>query len=429
MNQLILPHIGRPSAKVATSALSTNVTTWKYPIHRWYNFIAGYSPEFVRHCIAESALERGRTVLDPFSGCGTTLVQAQIEGMKAIGYEPHPFFFKIARAKSSAFPGYEELRVIHQLIIAGLEIDPAPDSISADAWTFLNKLFAPSVLRSLLGARISLERANLGDNPFAFLILSRLIDECSTAQTDGIYKAPSSLKRAAIPRLAIDHLIATIAADLGESSDQILNDASLYNHSSEEMGEVDGGSVDLIVTSPPYLNNFDYAEMARMHLYFWNMAGSWSEITDLVRSRLIVNTTTALKGQRLKQADYAGELPEGVRQEIEAIAAQLSLIKKDRKGKKDYDLLLLPYMAQIKRVYSECFRVLRPGAKAHTMIADAAFYGVHIPSPQWLSEILKHIGFSKVDCVQVRKRGHRWILSKRDGSPTGLGEYHITAVR
>src|SRR3977135_2928496 len=105
MNQLILPHIGRPNAKVATSALSTNVTTWKYPIHRWYNFIAGYSPEFVRRCIAEGALERGRTVLDPFSGCGTTLVQAQIEGMKAIGYEPHPFFFKIARAKSSAFPG------------------------------------------------------------------------------------------------------------------------------------------------------------------------------------------------------------------------------------------------------------------------------------------------------------------------------------
>jgi len=31
----------------------------------------------------------------------------------------------------------------------------------------------------------------------------------------------------------------------------------------------DSGS--LIVTSPPYLNNFDFAEMARMYLYFWEM--------------------------------------------------------------------------------------------------------------------------------------------------------------
>ncbi len=44
------------------------------PVHRWWPYVQGYSAEFARTVIDEAQLATPATVLDPFSGCGTTLV-------------------------------------------------------------------------------------------------------------------------------------------------------------------------------------------------------------------------------------------------------------------------------------------------------------------------------------------------------------------
>src|SRR5262245_54798597 len=58
--------------KVAEERLPTNTTTHQHPIHRWFNFIAGFSPEFVHEC-CEGVTSRDHlaTILDPFAGCAT----------------------------------------------------------------------------------------------------------------------------------------------------------------------------------------------------------------------------------------------------------------------------------------------------------------------------------------------------------------------
>ena len=199
----------------------------------------------------------------------------------------------------------------------------------------------------------------------------------------------------------------------------------IYEKSSECMEELDDDSIDVVVTSPPYLNNFDFAEMTRMYLYFWDMASSWDEITTTVRSRLIVNTTTALKGHRERQQAYRSTLPEKVRRAADIAVEALSVRRKDKAGKKEYNLLVYPYLSQMQQVLRETRRVLKPGASFHMMVSDAALYGVHLPAPQWLAQIMTECGFLNVQCEIVRARGHRWILDKREGSAQGLGEYYV----
>jgi tRNA G10 N-methylase Trm11 len=72
--------------------LPTNTTTKYHPFHRWFNFIAGFSPEYVDLMCNYTHDEGKKVLLDPFSGCGTSLVQAYNNGFNVIGYEPHPFF-------------------------------------------------------------------------------------------------------------------------------------------------------------------------------------------------------------------------------------------------------------------------------------------------------------------------------------------------
>src|SRR5712691_204809 len=53
------------------------------PIHRWIPWIAGFSSEFVRDVFSQylgATVSAKATVLDPFCGVGTTLVEAQLNG-------------------------------------------------------------------------------------------------------------------------------------------------------------------------------------------------------------------------------------------------------------------------------------------------------------------------------------------------------------
>ena len=56
----------RESQRVSLERLPTNTTTDGHPFHRWYNFIAGYSPEFVKLCLEGCGDDT--VVLDPFAG-------------------------------------------------------------------------------------------------------------------------------------------------------------------------------------------------------------------------------------------------------------------------------------------------------------------------------------------------------------------------
>jgi len=91
--------------KIKSELLSTNVTSDRYPIHKWFNFVAGYSPEYVELVINEYCNKYGKrpvAILDPFSGCATTSVVANAMGIKSMGIERNPFFYKIGFTKANA---------------------------------------------------------------------------------------------------------------------------------------------------------------------------------------------------------------------------------------------------------------------------------------------------------------------------------------
>ncbi|MCP9446710.1 MAG: site-specific DNA-methyltransferase [Nitrospira sp.] len=412
---------------VAPERLPTNTTANRHAIHRWFNFIAGFAPEFVAEHCPESA---DGILLDPFAGCGTSLVVAQASGNRAIGFEPHPFFVRIARAKTAPPPTEVRLRVIEEVLLNGAAAALPQSPISGPAQTFLAKLFDEPTLTQLLAARVALEEAGLAEDDLAFLLLSRVVEMCSRSQTDGIYKAPTSRKKAAPPLDAIRDVIDEIRSDVELLDNRCsVPEVLLYQRSSEDMSVVETGSIDVVVTSPPYLNNFDFAEMTRMQLYFWGLCGSWREITHKVRAHLIVNTTTALTGHRDIQSKYRDEIPAPILSDLDRIVKALARERRQRPGKKEYDLLVYPYFAQMTRVLRETLRCLKPGGTAHVVVADAAFYGIHVSTPQYLASIMTALGYDSVTCTKLRDRGHRWILEKREGSPIGLGEYHICGKR
>ena len=409
--------------------LPTNTLSHRNRVQRWANFIAGYSVEFVEQCLEDKDKDY-HVVIDPFLGCGTTLVTAKNLGFNSYGFDRHPVFFTLAKAKLGNYTVNDLDEIKESLLHYDGKID-----WSVDALKFLSKLFSDKDLSLIAKASEAANQFQDRLRPLAIAFFLKSCEASCGAQTDGIYKAPTSLKNKIPFNLAIDVAYNLFSEDI--SSDWYQShwveqpNPSCFNKSSTTISNLDSKSVDICITSPPYLNNFDYAEMTRMHLYLLGWAGSWGEISTKVRNDLITNTTTALKNKKTieNQLEKRSTLPKKLLIELDEIVEKLEHERKTRAGKKDYNYLVFPYYSEIKQVLEELYRTLRNDGVIHWIVADAALYGVHMKTHLHTAEIMESIGFKDVSVEFIRKRGHRWILNKRDGAKEGLGEYHLRAKK
>jgi len=411
--------------------LPTNTLSNTKRVHRWGNFIAGFSIEFVEQCLS-GIIPNSDTgfVLDPFAGCGTTLIAAKNLGFSTVGYELHPIFNAISSGKLQHY----SIETV-DLIVNILREDSVPFQWSDDAVKFLSKLFTNENLALISLAASNLTKVSPDLHNLSVVMFLKACEQACGSQTDGIYKAPTSTKTHIPFTVALESVASELLSDINSAwyRDHWIHTppARVIRESSVGMNKLNPNSVDFCITSPPYLNNFDYAEMTRMHLYILGWCNSWRNISEEVRNHLITNTTTALNGKKkFNYQESARDLiPNSLHSDLACIVEKLAIERTTRAGKKEYDYLIYPYYSQIFQVLKGVYRDLRPGGRVHWVVADAALYGVHIETHEHTALIMRAIGFQDVKINFMRKRGHRWVLSKRDGAKKGLGEYHIEATK
>ncbi len=414
---------------VSYERLPTNSLSSGSRIQRWANFIAGFSIEFIEQCLANRDKDND-IVIDPFLGCGTTLVGARNLGFKGIGFEVHPLFFSLSSAKLDNYSMNDFKKIIEQLNIKTHKLE-----WSESAKTFIDKMFLKTEQDKIQFAAYQLSKLEKKFQPLGVAIFLKACEYSCTAQTDGIYKAPDSKKSSVPFDTALISAANIFQEDLKSAwyTDHWRKQPiqKIYNHSSESLKEVEANSLSICITSPPYLNNFDYAEMTRLQLYLLGWVESWGDISEKVRNKLITNTTTALKGKKTIhfQENARLDIPPSLVFKLTQIVAELKIQRSVRAGKKEYDYLVYPYYQQINSVLKELYRTLKEGGEVHWVVADAALYGIHIKTHEHTKELMEHIGFKNINIKWMRERGHRWILSKRDGSEEALGEYHLTATK
>ncbi len=169
---------------------------------------------------------------------------------------------------------------------------------------------------------------------------------------------------------------------------------------------------DLSFTSPPYLNNYDYADRTRLETYFNGYANSWNDITEKIRSQLIISATTQINRSEHNTADIISDLLKSAEPKI-AINLQesvnkLSALRLTKGGKKSYDILVGQYFNDMTLALADNLRVLKKGARFALILGDSAPYGVHIPTEEYLGRIGIGLGFRNYHIQKLRSRGDKW---------------------
>jgi len=391
------------------------------PVHRWFKYPAGFSYRLVEMLINEFRLTQSHWILDPFVGSGTVSVVAKQKGVNSVGMEAHPFAHWVARVK--CFWEFDMKRLHRKLTDLLTYVNsPSPYDLHQQDLTefpeLLHKCFSEQNLRKLRFLRETIKSFDLLPEERDFFLLA-LVDTLRTATKAGAgwpYIAPSKYhekqERDAIT--VFRETASMFYQDLVTVHNKWCSlpvACELFLHDARRPYPLNEASIDLVITSPPYLNNYDYADRTRLELYFLGWAKSWHDITTQVRERLIISSTTQVRRTEFDDEPLNYELENiapTVYKELKTKISQLSHIRNKKGGKKSYDLMVAGYFNDMLQVLKQVYRVLKPESPFVLVLGDSAPYGVHIPTDVYLSEIALGLGFQRYTIQTLRKRGEKW---------------------
>ncbi len=233
-----------------------------------FHAYAGRMPPFVaRGAIAKLATP-GAVVLDPFAGGGTVAVEAMRAGCAAIGRDLSPLARRIARVRTMITDAETRTRLVDTAkAISELSIEKAQDRIkpfmppwSSEALEF----FPPHIALELFGLRGEIGRIS-DEDPISLplrMTFSAILSKVIEPKSD----APRQPGDRHVARGFPSKWFADKAAELARGLEELANcvppgtpPARIETGDARIMDRIPDGSVDVIITSPPYAGIYDYA--------------------------------------------------------------------------------------------------------------------------------------------------------------------------
>jgi hypothetical protein len=172
---------------------------------------------------------------------------------------------------------------------------------------------------------------------------------------------------------------------------------------------VPDGYANLVITSPPYPNNYDYADATRLEMSFMQEISGWGDLQETVRRHLIRSCSQHVPSRtvNLDEVLAAPELAP-IREELSAVCSQLDEIRHTKGGKKTYHLMVACYFRDLALVWQSLRRVCEPGATVCFVIGDSAPYGIYVPVIPWLGALAVAAGFKGFKFERTRARNVKW---------------------
>lgn len=367
-----------------------------YITHGYYTYPAKFIPQLAARLINENSQE-GDIIIDTFLGSGTTVVEAIVSNRIGIGTDINEIAYLLAKVKTTPIKTPELLQEFSKLefdlqsrlngqyeyfLKRAKIILPRNDRI--DYW------FLPQQKEklSIIFARI-LEIKNNDIKDFFLVAFAQILKSCSIWLQKSVKPTRDPNKKIYEPLTLFLNQSRKMLKKHFEF-DKILNPKIKNNIDKFRIVKCDDSrnqpceknKATLIVTSPPYVTSYEYADLHQLpSLWF----GYLSELSEF-RKKFI--------GSAYKDRDKI-DLKSLL---AEKIVLQLGENKKGREVKN--------YFADMLETFWEMKRVLKKGGRACIVIGNTEFNGVKILNAEAFQEQFENIGFKTHNVI------HREIPSK-----------------
>ena len=389
---------------------TTFADNMKLPIHRWYRYTAGFSGAWVGKVIESEKLSNRCHIIDPFVGSGTVAIESTMHGVMAYGLESNPYVYKIANSKLKwNVLSIEDIRTSAKKLLESAkcirhDVSTYPDLIL--------RCFHEEVLIKLDALKCECLKMSDGDEKdFMWFVITSILRSTShvgTAQWQ--YIQPNKTKSNVLdPFDAFSKKIQDICSDIrsADIADSNHNAIILKQDARGDVGIPDGWG-DLVITSPPYANNYDYADAMRLEMLFWGDINGWDGLKNV--SSHLVRACTQHVSKLKPEVDNLlnSSLLSPIRTELVEKYRLLETERANHGGKKNYHYMILAYFYDLARVFQMLNKKTNDNCKMCFVIGDSAPYGIYIPVDEWLGKLAISAGFREYEFEKLRDRNTKW---------------------
>jgi len=395
--------------------------------HQWFRFVLSFPPHLVRDYVAKFGLNSQHTVLDPFCGTGTTLVECKKLGIPAFGLEPNPVACFASQTKlqwgvdpqkllnhaklvsetanrqlnRDGYQDNDDLRLFDRPLEKKSNLRALPEAVGD---LLLTNSISPIPLHKTLVLLEALEKHH--DERFAnherLALAAALVNGISNLHFGPEVGVGPAKPDAPVISLWLDG-ICTMVQDLenlpqGETAKTVVYQADARQGALM----LPPNSIDAVITSPPYPNEKDYTRTTRLESVLLGFIQSKEDLRNLKKQLVRSNTRGVYK------ADTDDDHVIGHAQ-IEQIATAIEKrrieLNKDSGFERLYARVTKLYFGGMTRHLTELRRVLRPGAQLAYVVGDQASYlRVMIRTGQLLAGIASSLGYEVVGIDLFRTR-------------------------
>lgn len=412
------------------------------PIHRWVPWIAGFSAEFVRDAFARflpPAAAQPALVLDPFCGVGTTLIEAMRCGYDTAGFEINPYAALGARTKCEAASISSRQFDLHIRKFEAHMRSAAGRAAAGSAPEFFRSripFFGPQAERKVIHALHFIEqlRAPSMRDLFSLAFGSVMVSLSNYSYEPSLSSRPA-VGKATQPDAPVTEAIVTKL--LAMKSDLVWFQEELERLPRRPAGRViednfhnarrhlEPASVDLIVTSPPYLNNYHYVRNTRPQLFWLGFVKKPGELKRLETENFGKYWQTVRDAEKVPL-----DFPHA---DLEALLERIRKINPDRGsyGGPGWANYAASYFNDTLRFCSVASQLLKPGARAVVVVGNSILQGVEIPVDTILSDLAQRQGLSteSIHIVRAKRVGASIVSSSvRQGLKSTAKLYESAVV-
>jgi len=379
--------------------------------HDWYRFVLSFPPHLVRQYLHRFSLSNGRTVLDPFCGTGTTLVEAKLNSIASIGIEANPMASFASKVKTNWTNNFLQLRKAGETVVKRatqtysqsgksiLRFHPEQEKIILTNSICELPLYKCLILLNEIKTIVDLEIRNL-----LLLALAHVsVFSASNLKFGPEVGVRKKKKENANVFKDFVNRVSTMVRDLEMVANYPSTPSTVITADSRYVNlTIPEASIDAVITSPPYPNEKDYTRTTRLESVLLGFLKNKKDLKNLKQDLLRSNTRNVYIKDSEDTLIPAGSSVDRIAKEIERRRIAL---KKTSGFERLYHRVTRLYFGGMKRHFMELQRFLRPGAKLAYVVGDQASYlRVMIRTGELLAEIAHEIGYDVIDLELFRTR-------------------------
>ena len=239
--------------------------------HGFHSYPARMHPAVAHHVLTGLGVD-GKTVLDPFCGGGTVLVEAMVAGARAVGVDLNPVALRIAETRTAHrkpdsirrfLATAERVCAASEERVRGRVPARAPLSREEAAW------YSGHVLKELAGLREEIARVEIDEDRWALgTVLSAIVIKFSRQRADTAEQLAEKRIRKGLVTEFFGRKARELARgweDLAEALPRRVPPVTLLEGDARRLPELlqarlgRAWNADLVLTSPPYGGTYDYA--------------------------------------------------------------------------------------------------------------------------------------------------------------------------